>query len=212
MRENMTTNPRGRRRVRTRQAILDAALDLIRDEGPAGLNMRTLAERTDYSAAALYEYFGSKDEIIVEVRRQGYDLLTAEMAAVDAPTASSAAPAVDHLLELGRAYIRFALANPDHFLLMFTDAPPGPGSDFSPEMLMQGHSSYHILVRAIQRGIEEGVFRPRPGFGLVEMAYGAWAIVHGLAMLRVTSLRGFPIDFDAADREALQAFVRGLQG
>ena len=36
----------------------------------------------------------------------------------------------------------------------------------------------------------------RPGFGLMEMAYTAWVTVHGIAMLRVTSLRGYPMDFE----------------
>ena len=45
----------------------------------------------------------------------------------------------------------------------------------------------------------------------MEMAYTAWATVHGIAMLRVTSLRGYPMDFEAADREALSNFARGLQ-
>jgi len=35
--------------------------------------------------------------------------------------------------------------------------------------------------------------------------------VHGIAMLRVASLRGYPMDFEAADREALRNFARGLQ-
>lgn len=32
----------------------------------------------------------------------------------------------------------------------------------------------------------------RPGFGLDEMAYAAWALVHGVAMLRTTALRHYP--------------------
>jgi hypothetical protein len=77
--------------------------------------------------------------------------------------------------------------------------------------LLEGDSSFHILLGAIRRGIEEGVFRTRPGFSLMEMAYAAWATVHGIAMLRVASLRGYPMDFEAADREALSNFARGLQ-
>lgn len=203
----MPANTRQRRHTRTRQAILDAALEIIRDEGVAALNMRSLAGRTDYSAAGLYEYFGSKDEIIAAARRQGYDLLTAEMAQAD-----PALPVAPYLLELGLSYIRFALRNPDHFLLMFTEAPPPAPAELAPETLTQGTSSYQLLFGAVQRGLAEGVFRPQPGFGLIEMTYGAWATVHGLAMLRVTSLAGFPIDFEIADRAVLQNFVRGLQG
>jgi AcrR family transcriptional regulator len=71
--------PRERRFQRTRQAILDAALAIIREEGPAALNMRALAERSDYSAAGLYEYFGGKDEIIAAVCQEGHDRLASHM-------------------------------------------------------------------------------------------------------------------------------------
>jgi AcrR family transcriptional regulator len=198
--------PRERRFQRTKQAILDAALEIIREEGPGALNMRALAERSDYSAAGLYEYFGGKDEIIAEVCQQGHERLASHMRQAD-----SSLPVVDYLNEIGIGYIRFALENPDHFLLMFTAVPPSQEGDFSPEELLQGDSSFHILLGAIRRGIEEGVFPGRPGFGLMEMAYAAWASVHGIAMLRVTLLRDYPMDFETADREALRNFARGLQ-
>ena len=113
--------PRERRFQRTKQAILDAALEIIREEGPGALNMRALAERSDYSAAGLYEYFGGKDEIIAEVCEQGHERLASHMRQADASL-----PVVDYLYEIGIGYIRFALENPDHFLLMFTVVPPGP--------------------------------------------------------------------------------------
>jgi len=126
--------------------------------------------------------------------------------------ADPALPVVDYLLEIGLGYIRFALENPDYFLLMFTVAPPGPAPDTSPQALPEEDSSFQILLNAIRRGIEEGAFPARPGFGLMEMAYAAWATVHGISMLRVTSLRGYPMDFEASDREALYNFARGLRG
>ena len=198
--------PRERRFLRTKQAILDAALEIIREEGSGALNMRALAERSDYSAAGLYEYFGGKDEIIAEVCQQGHERLASHMRQADPRL-----PVADYLYEIGIGYIRFALENPDHFLLMFTAVAPGPAADFSPEKLLEGESSFHILLGAVRRGIEEGVFRARPGFGLMEMAYAAWVTVHGIAMLRVTSLRDYPMDFEAADREALRNFAAGLQ-
>jgi AcrR family transcriptional regulator len=203
---NMVSDRRDRRFRRNKQAILDAALEIIREAGPAALSMRALGERSDYSAAGLYEYFGGKDEIIAAVCEQGHERLTIHMRRAD-----PGLPVADYLIEIGMAYIRFALENPDYFLLMFTVAPPGPAGAASPEEPLVGDSSFNILLRAIRRGINEGVFRARPGFDLMEMAYAAWATVHGLAMLRVTNLRGYPMDFEAADHEALLSFVRGLR-
>jgi hypothetical protein len=72
-------------------------------------------------------------------------------------------------------------------------------------------SSYPVLLEAVRRGIETGVFKDRPGYGQNEMAYSAWALVHGIAMLRATYLIHLSVDLEAADREALKTFGRGLQ-
>ena len=63
---------------------------------------------------------------------------------------------------------------------------------------------------AIQRGIDAGVYVTRPGYGLLEMAYGAWSLVHGMAMLRIGHLTHFPMDYTAAERENLRRLGLGL--
>ena len=201
------TKPRTRRYLRTRQAILEAAVDIISEEGPDGLSMRALADRIDYSAAGLYEYFGGKDEIIAAVCQEGHNRLALEMNHVD-----KTLPAQDYLFEIGMAYIRFAMANQEHFLLMFSGPEIGKPPEFSEEQENGQHSSFDILLQAVQRGIENGVFQVRMGFGLMEMAYAAWTLVHGIAMLRITALRDYPADLNAADRQVLRNFERGLRG
>ncbi len=202
---------RTRRHLRTRQAILDAARVIIAEEGPAALSMRALADRIDYSAAGLYEYFGSKEEIIAAVCAEGQQRLYAAMHAVD-----PGLPPAEHLHAIGLAYIRFALEHPDYFLLMFTTAPPPNQADAPSaavhDALHGEGSAYGLLVQTIQRGIDAGAFLVRPGFGLDEMAYAAWTLVHGIAMLRTTALRHYPLDLAAADEQVLHNFKRGLQG
>ena len=196
--------PRKRRHQRTKQAILDAAREIINEEGPGALSMRTLADRIDYSPAGLYEYYGSKEEIFIAVAREGHERLRAYMRRAD-----SSLPVQDYLLEIGLAYIRFARENPDYFLLMF-NTTPAAATDFSPEAMQKEDSSYLILLQAVQRGIDEGVFSTSPSFGLQEMAYTAWATVHGIAMLQATALRHYPHSLEEADRQALHNFTRGL--
>jgi AcrR family transcriptional regulator len=204
------TTTRTRRHLRTKQAILDAARTIIAEDGIDALSMRALADRIDYSPAALYEYFASKEEIVAAVCEEGQGFLYAAMDQVDRTL-----PPVDYLYAIGQAYIGFALEHPDYFLVMFTAAPPpemsGVSEEAVREMMQQQGSPYGILLQAIQRGIDEGTFPVRPGFGLHEMGYAAWTLVHGIAMLRTTSLRTYPADLDAADHQALLNFMRGLQ-
>jgi AcrR family transcriptional regulator len=198
-------SPRERRHQRTHQAILDAARAIIHEQGADALSMRAIADRIDYSPAGLYEYFGGKDEIIAAVCTQGHRRLKSYLAAVD-----DRLPVQTYLVELGLAYIRFALNNPDYFLLIFTTTPQAPaGSDPKAELLSED-SSFPILLQAVSRGINEGAVRSRPGFAELEVAYALWGLVHGIAMLRTSHLQHQHADFDVVDRQALASLVRGL--
>lgn len=206
--------PSEKRHQRTQQAILDAARQIIHEEGSNALSMRAIAQRIDYSPAGLYEYFGSKEEIIGEICQQGHQRLKSYMERV-----STALPIEAYLRETGLAYIEFAVQNPDFFLLMFTTIPTLPPADEMTgealqqtleEELMGENSAFVVLIKGIQRGVDEGVFTTQPGFGVMEMALGAWSMVHGLAMLRATFLQGFQADFGLVERETLRAFYQGL--
>jgi AcrR family transcriptional regulator len=202
--------PRTRRHRRTQQAILDAAREIIRDEGIDALSMRAIADRIDYSAATLYEYFASKEEIVEVVSMQGQQMLYDYLAQVDTEK-----PLLEYFEQLGLAYIRFALENPDYFLTMFTysatrrarDTHKGP----PPPHEGSHDSAYTILLDAIRRGIHEGIFQPRPGLDVMEMAYAAWSVVHGISMLRVAHMGHLPLDFEHMDRQVLKVLARGLQ-
>ncbi len=167
--------------------------------------MRAIADRIDYSAAGLYEYFAGKEEILNAVREEGMVQLGAAMGAVD-----RSLPPLDYLREIGLAYIRFALANRDHFLLAFTQAPAPVPAAAPRKPSDTGESPFRFVMQGVERALGEGILHARPGWGVLEMAYAAWGLVHGLAMLRITSLYGAPLELDVADRAALTAFLRGL--
>ncbi len=207
-------SPRERRALRTREAILDAARYIIGKQGVDALSIRAIADAIDYSPAGLYEYFGSKEEIILAVVMQGFERLTRAL-----ETADSTLPAREYLREVGLAYIHFAVRNPDFFLLMFTTAPLANLYNETQETdcerpdaatRLQQEPSFAVLYRAVDRCVGETLFKRRDGYDTFEMALTAWSHVHGIAMLRVTSFRDIPTDLSPIDRASLDVLYLGL--
>lgn len=194
--------PRERRQARTREEILEAALDLINEKGPDNFSLRALARRVDYSPAGLYEYFDGKDDIIDAVCAEGDRRLQAYMRAVP-----ETLPPTDYLLALGKAYVQFAGQNAEHFMLMFSQAADGPPIPYE---MLEVSETYGILLKAVQAGIDAGVLHTRPGYGRDKIAYGFWVLVHGMATLQLGNLRNVDYDFAAADMATLETFIRGL--
>jgi len=73
----MKTSPRNRRHELTRQKILDTARSILLAGGVQAISMRTLAEKVDYSPAALYKYYANKEEIIEALRQEAWQLIAA---------------------------------------------------------------------------------------------------------------------------------------
>lgn len=66
-----------------------------------------------------------------------------------------------------------------------------------------------MLYHAIPRCARD--LAPRPGYGIFEMALTAWSHVHGMAMLRVTTLRNIPTDFRTIEQAGLDVLFAGLR-
>src|SRR3954466_7859059 len=63
----------------TRINILEASLDIVKEEGWPSLSMRKIADKIEYTAPIIYEYFGNKDAILQELTRLGYIKLAKQM-------------------------------------------------------------------------------------------------------------------------------------
>jgi AcrR family transcriptional regulator len=203
-------SPRERRYQRTQQAILSAARSLLAEGGVEALSIRAIADRIDYSPAGLYEYYGSKEEIIGALCWEGHRILKRYVEQVSLALAPD-----EYLVEIGLAYIRFARQNPDYFLLIFTSATTRatflggqPGEPLSE--MMDGDSSFPILVNGVRRAVESDTIELLAGLSWMETSYAFWAIVHGAAMLQITNLAEIPLDYERIDRLMLSAFVRGM--
>lgn len=93
------------------RAIVAAALEEIAAEGPSRLSLRAVARRAGVSHAAPTHHFGDKAGVLTAVAADGWSLLAEQTAA--------ALDSGGGVVEVGRAYLRFALAHQAHFSVMF---------------------------------------------------------------------------------------------
>lgn len=194
------TTARDRKRQRSRAGILAAARELVLEQGADAVSLREVAARAGYSPASLYEYFGSKEEIVRALASEVATRLLARLAAVPA---SLAAPR--RLARLGESYIAFARENPQDYLLLFSHLRSGRRAH---EDALPPASPYGLVRAAAAAGLAEGSFAARRSAD--DIAYGVWAYAHGAAMLQLTHLAGFQADFEAADRGSLDALIAGF--
>jgi AcrR family transcriptional regulator len=108
-----------RDRETVHRAILDAARDLFVTEGYSNVSMRKIAERIEYSPAALYGYFPSKDDIFFALAEEGFRLL--HQGAVRDDATLEPRPSVDRIRERFWRLYRFSCDQPQYFALMFVD-------------------------------------------------------------------------------------------
>jgi AcrR family transcriptional regulator len=115
-----------RERDRTREAILTAARDLFVAEGYRNVSMRKIAERIEYSPAAIYSYFPSKDDIFFALTEEGFRLLAARLA-----PATGVTEPLERLRRGLWAFYDFSKTHPEYFDLMFVDrSVPSLTQDF----------------------------------------------------------------------------------
>jgi len=109
-----------RDRETVRRAILDAARDLFVTEGFQNVSIRKIAERIEYSPAAIYSYFPSKDDIFFELAEEGFRLLGSPRQPA-ACMALKSLPPLERLRAIFLHFYEFSRDHPQYFALMFVD-------------------------------------------------------------------------------------------
>ena len=100
------------------RSILDAASELFVTHGYQEVSIRKIAEKIEYSPAAIYSYFPSKDDIFFALAEEGFRLLFSYGAS---PRATVEGDPVDAIRAMFWRYYEFSKEHPEYFALMFLD-------------------------------------------------------------------------------------------
>jgi AcrR family transcriptional regulator len=164
---------REREKQVTRQSILLAARQIARQEGWPALTIRKVAESIEYSPPMVYEYFASKEEILLELMREGFRQLTAAMQQARASTEDRQ----ERLFRIVEAYWSFARSNPELYQIM--NGLGGVPLDIQ-ETSQAGRASGMIPLEALQDWARDCGVTLVDAFGATETL---WSLIHGMVSL-----------------------------
>jgi len=150
-----------------RRALIDAAVALLAQTGPADLSLRAVARQVGVSHAAPAHHFGDKGGLLTAIAEQGHRILVRELREAWEHSQS--------FLEVGVAYVRFAVNHRAHFEVMFR-----------PELLRQDDRA----LSEARAASAEMLFGPVGSVAAISTdedrlrsGIAAWALVHGVAEL-----------------------------
>ena len=195
------------RQDRERQAvtasILSAARDLFVAEGYQSVSIRKIAERIEYSPAAIYSYFASKDDIFLALAEEGFHRLDARVRG-----AMKTGDPLENVRGCWWAFYEFSQEEPAYFELMFVDrSVPRITQQWEGFEFLQGMLGN--AVDAIQKAIDAGAF-PKTLSPNVAM-HMLWAALIGPAVVGIRHRLQSGEDYDALARDVLNATIAGLQ-
>jgi len=166
---------RGYHHGNLREALVEAALDLIGKMGPAGFTFAEAARAAGVSPAAPYRHFRDRDALMADIAQRGFALFGADLSHAwnnGEPDPLSA------FKNVGRAYLAFARSKPAFYAAMFEARLP---SGLNPELDQAADQAFAVLRQASETLSAKLPKQNRPP--ALMMALHVWALSHGIASL-----------------------------
>jgi len=166
---------RGYHHGNLREALVEAALRLIGEKGPAGFTIAEAARLAGVSPAAPYRHFRDAEALLAEVALRGFERFAGALGAAWNEGRPDPVAAFE---ALGAAYLAFARREPAYYAAMFEARIP---QEAHPGLLAAGDRAFGILRDAAETLAQRLPPGKRPPSLMV--ALHVWALSHGVASL-----------------------------
>ncbi len=166
-----------------RQALLDDAARLLREEGEAGLSMRNLADRAGVSRTAAYHHFQGKHELLCAVAEEGFRRFRDVFYPPD--LAEDAGVDEERVRRFVRDYIEFATGNPEYYDLMFGGQLWKTGK-LTETLTREAHGTFRDYVEGVRQWQTEGLISDH--LDPLRYAQVSWSALHGMSRLLIDGI------------------------
>lgn len=170
-----------------RRALLDHALALVGERGPAGWTLTEAARRAGVSHAAAYRHFTNKQDLLVALAIEAFDAFASALERARA-TIPADGTAEARIAAMARAYLAYARREPVRFALMFGG---WVGVQTDPRLVPAGDRAFAVLAKAVEEARAAWPVAT-PGGGDANdddaLALRIWAWCHGVTALALAGL------------------------
>lgn len=184
-----------------RERIRKVAEGQIAREGIAAISLRSIASEMGWTAASLYRYFTSKQELLSAMRIAAHNRFADRIEAAH----DSTQDLWDRSRAIGDAYLDFAETEPAAYQLMF--AYDQEDNEDPPELKQARQRSSRTLTTYVAEMVDAGLLQGDP----VTLAHAFWASIHGLVVLRMAGQLDHSPPFDLLRRETMRLITRGAR-
>ena len=150
-------------------------IEILSKEGLTGLSLRKVAKKAGVSHAAPYAHFTDKQALIAAISTEGYRRLYDQLSA---KVESYRSNPQRMLVEVGWAYIEFALKDPEHFKIMFMGIIEQE-KDY-PDFREMSQKNFELLMKLVKDCQDTGLLAAGPAD---MVAINLWSLVHGFVLL-----------------------------
>jgi AcrR family transcriptional regulator len=188
-----------------KEALIQAALDLIARHGPAGFTFAEAARSAGVSSAAPYRHFRDRDALMVDVARRGFERFAADL---DKAWNNGAPDALSAFEKLGRAYLAFARDEAAYYSAMFES---GLAIDVDAGLQQAAERAFGILRKAAEAVCALLPAGSRPP--ALMLSLHVWALSHGIASLfgrADAGRRKLPMSPEDLLEAGVLVYLRGL--
>src|SRR5579871_4830788 len=195
---------RGYHHGNLREALIESALNLIGEKGPAGFTIAEAARSAGVSPAAPYRHFRDREELMADVARLGFERFANDLE--NAWHGGHPSP-LEALQNVGRAYLAFARNQPAYYAAMFE---AGFRKRANPGLESAANKAFEVLYTATKKLIERLPEDARPPAQMV--ALHIWSMSHGIASLfgRETTGKAVRISPEELLEAGVLVYLRGL--
>jgi len=193
-----------------RAALIAAALKLIEERGVKGFSLKDAAAMTGVSIAAPYRHFPDKEALLQAIRDEGFAEFDATL---DEASQRENTPKA-RIVELGMAYVRFALQRPAHFRVMFGLSGRSANGEIAKRggprtdgVMTPGEKGFHLLVRAVAELYPEAAQLRQ-----MDRVVMSWSLVHGFALLQLEDAFADTVGGDIPEAQLRRVLELMLEG